>query len=137
MIVVEYTTASSLVLDVQTGGTNTVSASFTSPSFSTTASGLITLCASLNSVSTSWAAGLIGGTTAILRQTSASSTAVASDAGCEDTIPSAAQSAITAAITYGVTGNFAGTVAAFKAGGAAAPLGISKRKKLEAMDPAS
>jgi hypothetical protein len=102
-------------LDSQVSGTTyTASTSYTSPTFSTTAKGLIISCVKLLTYGT-YTAGAIGAQTATIRQVAGWTGA--GNGACEDTITNPAypaQSNITAGISNTASGNWIGSVGAFK-----------------------
>jgi hypothetical protein len=110
IVVVQYHPGTLSTVDAApTGNIVTGNTVWTSSSFSTsTSTGLIIACGDPNFASGSLTAGLIGSTTATMRQTSSNGP------GCEDTIPGSSQSSITAAMSSGSSGNWGGTVLALK-----------------------
>ena len=113
MVVLQYHPGSTTVLDTQVGGSVSANTTWTSPSFTTTAAGLVIACASTNNSGVVISAGTIGGTSANLRGAAAASTGSASDQACEDLGESGAQVGITATLTTGSV-DWVGTVGAFK-----------------------
>jgi hypothetical protein len=111
IIVVQIHPGSLSALDTAPAG-NIVSGNntWTSSAFTTTAAngGLSVACGDPNFGSGSTTAGLIGATTATIAQTSSNGPT------CEYTIPTGPQSGITAAMSSGSSGNWGGTVLAFK-----------------------
>ena len=96
-----------------THGSCTAVTSCTSTAFSTASTALVIDCASEDGTST-WTAGLIGGSGSNLRGVDNTPVTSSSAAlGCEDIFFSSAQSSITAAIGTAVSGDFGYTVAAF------------------------
>ena len=113
MVVLQYHGGSLSALDTQVGTTVTSNTTWTSPSFTTTAQGLIIACASANNSGVVLNSGLIGGASATMRGVSGAAVGGVSDAGCEDINESGSQAGITAAMSTGSV-NWVGTAAGFK-----------------------
>lgn len=109
IVVVQYHPGTLSAIDTApTGNIVTGNTVWTSTSFSTSNGGLIIACGDPNFASGTTTPGLIGSTTATMRQTSNNGPS------CEDTIPGSSQTGITAAMSSGSSGNWGGTVLAFK-----------------------
>ena len=117
LITLVYNVGSLSTLDTQVGSTNTLVASYTSPSFSTsTSNGLVLVCATVAASSSAWNAGTIGGVTATIRGVSnTGGIGATADAACEELITTSPQTSITA-VGLGIGGSkdYAGTVGAIK-----------------------
>jgi len=112
MGVLYYYPGSLTALDTQTASdVETASANYTSSAFSTSAKGLIILCATLDGYST-FAAGNIGSGAANLRM--AIGWASSGNGVCEDSITTGAQSGITASVSAGEAETWLGIGGAFK-----------------------
>jgi hypothetical protein len=123
MIVLHYapsTVTMTSPVDVQSGGYNngTVSTFTVPPSGSittTNAKDTIILCGGGTITAGAFTAGSIGGTGATLRGVDGATLGTSSKFGCEDLAVTTTQSMITGSISNANTGNWTGTIAAFKA----------------------
>ena len=104
------------VLNATTGtGGGPGSATYTSPSFTTTQAGVIVMCATASAAGDTWTAGTIAGQAATIRQVSnTGGVGATADAVCEDVITTSAQAGVTGTVIHSTTArNYALTVGAF------------------------
>jgi len=116
MIVLDYGVfPNSAAFDKQVGSTTPAGTIYTSPPFSTSASGteLIILCGTVASTDYAFAEGSIGSLKTTLRGVSARLLKGPADAGCEDALSTVSQRSITARITYATRQPWAATVGTF------------------------